>query len=118
MRYPKKDRKELAEEVVRFVDFQRNYRNPHLNMYVVADSLGIARSTLIDVMKVGMGMPFLTYLDQCRLNHAQQMLESPDHDLSVEDISVLCGFMTKRTFYAKYKKRYGCLSKRNKKVFS
>ncbi|MBQ0073892.1 MAG: helix-turn-helix transcriptional regulator [Prevotella sp.] len=107
MRYMPHDKRQLANDVKRFVDKERNYRNPYLTMSMVADALGIARSSLIKVMSEEIGMPFAHYINKVRIHHARHFVVMNKGRNTMEHIALLCGYATLATFNRKYKQEYG-----------
>lgn len=114
MRYQPYDLNELAQRVRDFVDTKRNYRRFSLTSAITAEELGIARSTLIKVMREGMDTTFSEYLDKCRVMHARHFVVTNHGRQSLEHIALLCGFRTVATLRRKYKERYGELPQHTK----
>lgn len=116
MRKPNLDNKKVCMDVKEYVDRKRNYRIPTLTSSDVACAIGISRTSLAKIMRQEMGMTFLQYLEQLRLQHAHHSItqrrysKKCEFELSekdIEHIALLTGFSTARTFKEKYKKKYG-----------
>lgn len=106
MRYEPYDKSLLAKQIKHYVDKERNYRNPVLTSAIVAMELGIARSTLIKVMKEEMHTTFAAYLAKCRVQHAHHLLMTRKGRTDFENVALLVGFGSKATLVQKYYAEY------------
>ncbi len=107
MRYKPYDKTAIAARVKEHIKHGRNFRNPHLTLDMVADTLGIARSTLIKVFREEIGTTFNDYVNNCRLRHARHLVMLNKGRFTMEHIAAVAGYGTKQTFCKKYKDEYG-----------
>ena len=111
MRYQPIDKAILADEVKRYIKKERNFRNPHLTLQMVAETLGVARSTLIKVLNEEMLTTFHKYLNNCRLRYSRHLVMLDHGRFSMEHIATVSGYGSVQTFNRKYKAEYGELPK-------
>ena len=79
-----------------------NYTNRDLSLDVVAKQVGISPSYLSRLFKEEMGMSFVDYLKQIRIEKAKYLLINSD--ISVKDIGYQTGFYSMQNFYRVFKK--------------
>lgn len=79
------------------------YKNPNLKMQDVANTLKITPHTLSQVVNDNMGIGFPQFLNEYRIEEAKKLIvKHPDN--TFESIGYDCGFNSKSTFYATFKK--------------
>lgn len=115
MRYQPLDKALVAGRVKDYIRKERNFRNPNLTLAMVADALGIARSSLIKVLREEMHTTFHAYTDNCRLRHARHLVMLNNGRFSMEHIAAVAGYGSVNTFNRKYKAEYGELPRDTKK---
>ena len=115
MRYQPLDKALVAGRVKDYIRKERNFRNPNLTLAMVADALGIARSSLIKVLREEMHSTFHDYTDNCRLRHARHLVMLNNGRFSMEHIAAVAGYGSVNTFNRKYKAEYGELPRDTKK---
>lgn len=114
MRYAPIDKKKAAEDVKRYIRKERNFRNPNLTLAIVAEALGVARSTLIKVFSDEMKTTFHAYVDNCRLRHSRHLVMLNHGRFSMEHIALVSGYGSVHSFNRKYKAEYGELPRDTK----
>lgn len=92
--------------VINYVD--ENY-NRKLLLQEIADSEQLSLTYLSHFIKEQLGMPFQSYLNHVRLEHAVSLLETTD--LSLIDICLESGFSDTRYLNKLFYMRYGCTPK-------
>lgn len=93
------------------------YRDPNLTMPQVADKLSILNHRLSQVINDHLGKNFPALINEYRIEDAKQMLISND-SYTLEAIGYECGFNSKSTFFATFKKQTGLTPSQYKKQFS
>ncbi len=83
------------------------FLNPHLSLLELASYIGTNRTYLSRYINQYKSTPFVTYINNFRLEEAQRLLSQGDEQLSVADISERCGFSSVSTFRRVFKQRYG-----------
>ena len=114
MRYRPLDKAVVAERLKTYIRKERNFRNPHLTLQMVADAIGVARSTLIKVFSEELHTTFHDYVDNCRLRHSRHLVMLNRGRFSMEHIAVVSGYGSVQTFNRKYKAEYGELPRDTK----
>lgn len=71
-----------------------------------ADTLGLNKEYFCRMFRSNMGISFITYVNQVRMNHIYQDLIQTDD--SVLEITERHGFFNQKLFYRMFKKRYDC----------
>ena len=108
------DKAVVAERLKTYVRKERNFRNPHLTLQMVADAIGVARSTLIKVFSEELHITFHDYVDNCRLRHSRHLVMLNRGRFSMEHIAAVSGYGSVQTFNRKYKAEYGELPRETK----
>lgn len=107
MRYTPYDKRLLVREIKRYVYGERHYRIPTLTLTDVAENLGVARSTLIKILREEMCMSFLEYVTDCRLRHVRKSLTTNKRRFTLEHVAFTAGFGSVKTMNKKYFEKYG-----------
>ncbi|MDO4931422.1 MAG: helix-turn-helix transcriptional regulator [Prevotellaceae bacterium] len=107
MRYKPMDKADVAMRIKCYIKKERNFRNPHLTISMVADALGIARSTVVKVFKEEMHTTFQNYVDNCRVRHSRHLVVQYKGRFSMEHIAAVSGYGSRQTFSRKYREAYG-----------
>ena len=86
----------------------RVYLDPLLSQESLANTLGIGTSTLSKVVNDNFDGNFSDFINQYRVKEAMEILKNPDFDnYTIVAIGLECGFNSKSTFYAAFKKYTG-----------
>lgn len=81
------------------------YLNPTLSLTSLAESVSISSSLLSQIINQGSGCNFSDYINQLRVAKAKEFLkDSTFQQYTIESIGLECGFNSKSTFYAAFKK--------------
>lgn len=88
----------MSEEVL--------FKNVNLKLADVAQKLNILPHRLSQLINDNLGKNFATFLSEYRIEAAKKMLET-NTNFSLEAIAYECGFNSKSTFYASFKKATG-----------
>ncbi len=91
-----------AEYTCRFV--LKNFRQP-VNRDLMAEMVSLSPGYFSNLFRNEVGMSFSDYLIQIRVNNAKKLLRR--FDLSIEEISKLCGFNSLAHFSRTFKERCG-----------
>ena len=109
MRYQPLDKALVAGRVKDYIRKERNFRNPNLTLAMVADALGIARSSLIKVLREEMHTTFHDYTANCRLRQARHLAMLNNGRFSMEHIAAVAGSRSVNTSNRNYKAECGAL---------
>ncbi|MBE7014923.1 MAG: helix-turn-helix transcriptional regulator [Ruminococcaceae bacterium] len=88
---------------IEFID--KNYTNPDLTLQQVADISSITDTHFRRIFKSFYGMTPVTYINKLRLSKAKTLLANTN--LSIEQISLKCGFNEYSYFTRLFKKQFG-----------
>ncbi len=97
---------ELQEKLENLMAQERLFQNPNLTMPQVADKLNISNHQLSQLLNDNLGKPFPTFVNEYRIEEAKNLL-SDKPQFSLEAIGYECGFNSRSTFYATFKKLTG-----------
>lgn len=81
---------------------EENYSNRDMSLEMAAGHVGISPTYLSRLFKEEMGMPFVDYLNQIRIEKAKQLLTNTD--ISISDIGYQAGFNSMQTFFRVFRK--------------
>ncbi|ESP94789.1 MULTISPECIES: helix-turn-helix domain-containing protein [Pseudoalteromonas] len=79
------------------------YKCPNLSLSQVANRLNISVPHLSQVLNDNLGVSFTSYINQYRVTLAKQLL-CKDTNISLKQVSELCGYNNQSTFYIAFKK--------------
>ena len=88
------------------LDYFKNNCCNHLLINEVAGKCGYSTEHFSRIFKNYTGLSPVTYLMDCRLNVAKEMLIETEKP--VENIMYECGFSNRTAFYKKFNEHYGC----------
>lgn len=94
----------------RFIDvvnYIRTHSRLQLSISDLASEFHLSPSHLCKQFKSTMGITLKKYIDDIRFSDALEELITTD--LSIDQISLSCGFYNPRTFVAMFKEKYNCL---------
>jgi Response regulator containing CheY-like receiver domain and AraC-type DNA-binding domain len=92
---------ETAEWIIEYIG--KNYDKP-LSLGLLADKISMSPSYLSALIKSHLGIGFVEYVSQLRIQKAVRLLE--DDTLSVQEIAEQCGYDTIHTFIRQFKKTH------------
>ncbi|MBQ2976643.1 MAG: helix-turn-helix transcriptional regulator [Clostridia bacterium] len=84
---------------------QENYSDCNLSAELVAQHIGINKNYLSRLFRAKMGMPYIDYLTQVRMEKACQLLT--ETDMPIKEIVWQVGYIDDSSFRKKFKARYG-----------
>ena len=87
---------------------QKLYKDPELDVYKLADALGMNRSTLNEKIQEGFGLSIAQFIRTYRLNVAKEMLSNGTNtDMTVSEIAYEVGFNDPKYFTRCFAKEFG-----------
>ncbi|MEN6314400.1 MAG: AraC family transcriptional regulator [Clostridiaceae bacterium] len=89
---------------------QQNIQNPQLSLEYVAEKLGTNYKYLSRVFKNEIGVKFVDYVSNLKLNHCRNLLINTD--LKVVEISDIMKYSTSNYFISRFKMMFGCTPKK------
>lgn len=95
-----------------------NYVEEHymenISLEDVAAEQGLSKEYFCRYFKSNMGISFLNYLNQVRMNHVYHNLIQTDE--TIQEIMEKHGFYNQKLFYKKFKELYGCTPRMLRKI--
>lgn len=107
----------IIKELTELMTSEALYRDPNLTMPIVAKRLGILNHKLSQVINDHLDKNFPALINEYRIEEAKRMLVSND-TYTLEAIGYECGFNSKSTFFATFKKQTGFTPSQYKKKAS
>lgn len=90
------------------VKTNQKYLDPYLSLEGMAEELEISTSSLSKIINTHGNSNFTDYINQLRVEEAKNLLGNDDFDAyTIVAIGLECGFNSKSTFYAAFKKYTG-----------
>ncbi len=94
------------ERLEQVCDYVEHHYQEEIALQDAADELGLNREYFCRFFKQNMGIPFVKYVNQVRINHIyQDLLHTED---SIQEIMERHGFFNQKLFYRMFKEHYGC----------
>jgi len=90
----------MAMQAKAYVD--RHFTEPSLSLTAVSSALQMRPSALSQIFKEELGVKFVDYVIQSRLEHAKRMLTETDEP--IQSIAEQCGYPNHISFYRAFKK--------------
>lgn len=104
----KKENKDLQQKdrmIVSITKYLQNHLQEDVSLNVLAQEFHLNAQYISQLFKSEIGVGFLTYLTNIRIEHAKKLLLSTDDAIS--DISDQCGYNDYRVFTKVFKKKEG-----------
>ena len=103
-----------AELIAAYI--KTNYFRKELSIREIADAMNISPGYIQTVFRKRWNITPIQYLNEIRLTSARKLLQQ--HNLSVSEISSMCGWRYPHYFSRKYHERFGCLPTEEKRSSS
>ena len=95
-------------QLERIMQSEQAFLRPDLTLPMLAQIVGCSVNHLSQVINAGFGVSFFDYLNQYRVEHAQELLTRLEgRGAAVLNIAFTVGFNSNSAFYAAFKKRVG-----------
>ena len=102
------EKNEIKTGVEEYFKSQKPYLDCNLTIVNVSDKMNISRHALTEVLNTAIGMNFYRFVNTYRVDEVKQKLADTEYSLySIDAIGFECGFNSKSTFYAVFKKTTG-----------
>ena len=96
--------KEISSQILE----DQKFLDPYLSLEKLAEELGMGTSSLSKLMNTHSGSNFSDYINKYRVEEAKKLLADPEFEpYTIISIGLECGFNSKSTFYAAFKKFAG-----------
>ncbi len=99
---------ELADKLEIYMNKNRPYLNPELNINTLAETLEVSEKTISQAINHAIGYNFSDYVNSYRIADAKLKLEQGTEDsLSIKEIMYEVGFNSRSVFNSVFKKKTG-----------
>jgi AraC-like DNA-binding protein len=95
---------QIRQKLIDYVERNKAYLNPDLNMELIAINLGFPKYQITEVLNTEIGKSFFQFINSYRVDAVKKMLSDPNNKYSIEAIGYDCGFASKSSFYTVFKK--------------
>jgi len=103
-----KESNERLGKLSLYMQTEKPYLDPDLNLIELAKSIKMTRAQLSEVINIGFNKNFNDYINEQRVDAVKEMLKAGKHkELSLLGIAYDCGFNSKATFNRVFKKWTG-----------
>lgn len=116
-RLPDELREHIWSALETYIHAHAPWRESTLTLAQLADNIGIASHHISQVLNDHHGLSFNDYLNQYRVNAVCTELQKPN-DKNLLDIALACGFSSKSSFNAIFKKQTGKTPSEYRKDFN
>ncbi|KKO89233.1 hypothetical protein AAW12_24295 [Sphingobacterium sp. Ag1] len=86
----------------------RVYLDTELNKEKFCKQIGIPMNDVSPFLKKEFGKGFNSFINQLRVNYAAQQLAASQLTSTVDDLSFVCGFNSRASFYRSFQFEFGC----------
>ena len=103
----KTEKTEDLDRILNYFETKKPCLNANFSIHDLSRALNIPQIRISNCFNKQINIPFPTYRNQLRINHAVQMFREQKHlQMSIEGISEKSGFKTLSAFYAAFRAEY------------
>jgi AraC-like DNA-binding protein len=101
--------KQIAEYKKKIENYisKEPYLNPDFNLETMSDQLKIYKHHCSQFFNLVYGMNFLKYINKLRIEKACYYIDN-EENLTIDEISIMCGFNSRASFYRNFTTIMGC----------
>ncbi|MGN0115153.1 MAG: helix-turn-helix domain-containing protein [Acutalibacteraceae bacterium] len=103
----KEDKFDKSNIALTILEYVKSNFTMNITYKSLRDKFFICDSTINKIFKRSTGSSFKEYLNNLRLNYANDMMHNESNELKLAKIAELSGFKTYSTFYREYIKEFG-----------
>lgn len=100
-------RLEICRKVTTYIEQKHAFLNPELNMDMLSEATKIPKHQITEALNTETGNNFFRFVNTYRVEAVKKMLADPKNRYSVEAVGFECGFASKSSYYAVFKKFTG-----------
>lgn len=94
--------------IVAYIETEKPYVKTQFSLHDISQALNIPHNRVTNFFNKQLKVPFPTYRNKLRIEHATSLLRSGTHlTTSIEGIAEMSGFKSKSIFYKTFKEEYG-----------
>ena len=96
------------ERIIAYIETEKPYVKTQFSLHDISQALNIPHNRVTNFFNKQLKVPFPTYRNKLRIEHATNLLRSGTHlTTSIEGIAEMSGFKSKSIFYKTFKEAYG-----------
>ena len=96
------------ERIIAYIETEKPYVKTQFSLHDISQALNIPHNRVTNFFNKQLKVPFPTYRNKLRIEHATYLLRSGTHlTTSIEGIAEMSGFKSKSIFYKTFKEEYG-----------
>lgn len=103
----KEDKFDKSNIAITILEYVKSNFTMNITYKSLRDKFFVCDSTINKIFKTSSGMSFNDYLNDLRLNYANDMMHNETNELNISKIAELSGYRTYSTFYREYLKKFG-----------
>jgi AraC-like DNA-binding protein len=104
---PEQTAGELSKMQAYFLE-EKPYLDSEFTIYMLSEQMNMSRHIITEVLNTGAGKNFYQFVNEYRVEEVKQLLKDPRYrKYSIDAIGFECGFKSKSSFYAVFKKSTG-----------
>ena len=103
----KEDKFDKSNIAITILEYVKSNFTMNITYKSLRDKFFVCDSTINKIFKTLSGMSFNDYLNDLRLNYANDMMHNETNELNISKIAELSGYRTYSTFYREYLKKFG-----------
>lgn len=104
----KEDKFDKSNIAVTILEYVKSNFTMNITYKSLREKFFVCDSTINKIFKTSSGMTFKEYLNDLRLNYANDIMHNENTELNLVKIAELSGYKTYSTFYREYVKKFGC----------
>ena len=94
--------------IIAYIETEKPYVKTQFSLHDISQALNIPHNRVTNFFNKQLKVPFPTYRNKLRIEHATNLLRSGTHlTTSIEGIAEMSGFKSKSIFYKTFKEEYG-----------
>ena len=99
---------EKIKELEAYFQTGKPYLDSELSIYTLSTHMKLSRHALTEILNTGLGKNFYQFVNEYRIEEVKHRLKDPEYaNYTIDAIGFECGFNSKSTFYAVFKKYTG-----------
>ena len=103
----KEQMKEVCDKVMNYLTTSSAYTNPDLSLSMLSVETGISHTNLSRSMNGYLKKNFFDIINEMRVEEAKKQLRLLDDNVTIDSVAEKCGFRSRSTFFAAFKKAVG-----------
>jgi AraC-like DNA-binding protein len=99
--------KEICDKVMNYLTASGEYTNPDFSLSMLSVETGISPKYISGSINGHLAKPFFDLINEMRIEEAKKRLRALSDNHTIDSVGVDCGFRSRSTFFAAFKKAEG-----------